>query len=447
MNRTGPQPTPAGGRKRSPRWVGFLAGQVRRVRRSPESLLWTLRITAAATASYALASVLFTDHQPLVAPLTAMLVVQVTPVSLLTSGIERVAAVVVGVSVAVLFAEQFPLTWWSLGLVIGAALLVGQALRVRSALVEVPISAMLVLGVGAFGAEAAAWERMTETLIGATIAVGTNLLFPPRVATGDAGRAIEDLGSEQATLLRRSASSLRSCEGDVSTLAGDSRSWLVKARGISRDVPAIDELLETAAAGRRLNLSALGTSDVSPGLKQGLEALEHTSVALRAMYRSVADAVATEEWQPTPADLELFATAFEQLADLVQTFASLVRDEAGRGPDSARAGRGALDELDTLVVALHATRSELEGHRRAAEDAVDIELTVSITSTVRRLLRELDLKERMARQVQLHRRTRPRRVRRGERADPSAGPRPPIDPGAPTEVIQSPTPRRRPPDT
>lgn len=444
MTRTGPKHSTAGERKRSPRWVQFLTGQVQRVRRSPENLVWTLRVTAAATASYAVASILFTDHQPLVAPLTAMLVVQVTPVSLLTNGIERVAAVVVGVTVAVLFAEQFPLTWWSLAIVIGAALLVGQALRVRNTLVEVPISAMLVLGVGAFGAEAAAWERLTETLIGATFAVGTNLLFPPRVATGDAGRAIEDLGSEQAILLRRSAASLRSCDGDVSSLAADSRSWLVKARGISRDVPAIDELLENAAAGRRLNLSALSTSDVSPGLKQGLEALEHTSVALRAMYRSVADAVASQEWQPTSSDLELFATTFEQLGDLVQTFASLVRDEAGRGPESVRAGRGALDELDRLVVALHATRSELEGHRRAAEDVVDIELTVSITSTVRRLLRELDLKERMARQVRLHRRTRPRRVRRGERAAPPTG-REPHDPGAPTEVIQARTPRRRPP--
>ncbi len=429
----------------------FLAGQVRRVQRSPESLLWTLRITAAATASYALARLLFDGDQPLVAPLTAMLVVQVTPVSLLTTGIQRVAAVVVGVTVAVLLADQFPLTWWSLGLVIGTALLVGQALRMRSTLIEVPISAMLVLGVGAFGAEAAAWERLAETLLGATFAVATNLLFPPRVATGDAGRAIEDLGSEQATLLRKAAVTLRSCNGDVGELAGESRSWLHKARGISHDVPAIDELLETAEASRRLNVSVLSTSDVSPGLKQGLEALEHTSVALRALFRSVADAVASGEWEPTPEDLELFATALDQLADLLETFASLVRDEASRGPESAQAGRGGLGQLDTIVVALHETRSRLEAHRRAAEQPIDMELTVSITSTVRRLLRELDLKERMARQVQLHRRTRPWRGRRpdrsapGEHASPGDSERP-IDPGAPTEVIQSRTARRRAPD-
>ncbi len=427
---------PSDRRRKRPSWLRFVLGQVNRVRRSPESLLWTLRITAAATASYALASVLFDQHTPLVAPLTAMLVVQVTPVSLLTTGIERVAAVVVGVSVAVILADQFPLTWWSLALVIGASLLVGQALRVRNALVEVPISAMLVLGVGSFGAEAAAWERITESLVGATIAVATNLLFPPRVATGDAGRAIEDLGAEQATLLRKAAGSLRECSGDLSEIAGDSRSWLIKARGITRDVPAIDELLETAEASRRLNLSKLSTSDVSPGLKQGLEALEHTSVAVRAMFRSLADAVASDEWEPDQDDLALFARALEQLADLVQTFGRLVRDEAGRGAESARAGRTEVETLAEAVTALRATRSDLEAHRRAAEVAVDIELTVSILSTVRRLLRELDLTERMARQVQLHKRTRPRprRVKRAPSAD-----RGPVDPGAPTEQMQSKT--------
>ena len=79
------------------------------------ALLWSLRITVAAVASYVAGTLFFPGTQPLLAPLTAMLVVQVTPVSLLASGIDRVVAVVTGVSLAVAFATVVPLQWWSLG--------------------------------------------------------------------------------------------------------------------------------------------------------------------------------------------------------------------------------------------------------------------------------------------------------------------------------------------
>ena len=95
------------------------------------TVLWSLRITVAATASYAVALLLFPETKPLLAPLTAMLVVQVTPVSLLTSGLDRVVSVVAGVSLAVLFAAQVPLTWWSLGVLIFVAITIGQVLRLR----------------------------------------------------------------------------------------------------------------------------------------------------------------------------------------------------------------------------------------------------------------------------------------------------------------------------
>src|SRR5205085_7735161 len=122
------------------------------------TMLWSLRITVAATASYVVALLLFPETKPLLAPLTAMLVVQVTPLSLLASGLDRVIAVVAGVALAVGFATVVPLEWWSLGVLILISITIGQFLRLRSNLVEVAISAMLVLGVGAIGAEAAAWQ-------------------------------------------------------------------------------------------------------------------------------------------------------------------------------------------------------------------------------------------------------------------------------------------------
>ena len=108
----------------------------------------------------------FPGHEAGLAALTAMLVIQATPRSLLASGLDRIIAVVAGVGLATGFAVVFSLRWWSLGLLIFIAITIGQYLRLRANLVEVAISAMLVLGVGSLGAEAAAWQRIAETLVG-----------------------------------------------------------------------------------------------------------------------------------------------------------------------------------------------------------------------------------------------------------------------------------------
>ena len=64
-------------------------------------LAWASRLTIAASASYIVARVLFEHGSSLLAPLTALLVVQLTPVSLLARGLDRVLSVTAGVLVAV----------------------------------------------------------------------------------------------------------------------------------------------------------------------------------------------------------------------------------------------------------------------------------------------------------------------------------------------------------
>ena len=171
-----------------------------------------------------MATLFFPGTQPLLAPLTAMLVVQVTPVSLLASGLDRVVAVVTGVSLAVAFAAVLPLEWWSLGLLIFVSIAIGQALRLRANLIEVAISGMLVLGVGSLSAESAAWQRIAETLVGAAVGIAANLLFPPKVASADAARAIDGLADSISELLNRAADELAElvAEGrDVESAAKD----------------------------------------------------------------------------------------------------------------------------------------------------------------------------------------------------------------------------------
>ncbi len=68
----------------------------------------------AAVVSFAIATALHTSDQPILAPLTALLVVQLTMYETVAHGWERILSVTAGVSVAAVFAHVVGLTWWSL---------------------------------------------------------------------------------------------------------------------------------------------------------------------------------------------------------------------------------------------------------------------------------------------------------------------------------------------
>ena len=189
------------------------AGMRRRVRQRGRSAVFrAARLAGATTAAYLVAQVFgLVDPPPLLAALTALLVVQATAASTLTHGLQRVLSVVAGVVLAVGFVSVVGLHWWSLFILVAASIVVGQLLRLGPYLIEVPISAMLVLGVGyASGAEAAALTRVMETLIGAAVGVLVNVLFPPAVRTRYAGQAVQRLAEEIAALLEEAAQGLGS---------------------------------------------------------------------------------------------------------------------------------------------------------------------------------------------------------------------------------------------
>ncbi|MDQ3307328.1 MAG: aromatic acid exporter family protein [Actinomycetota bacterium] len=395
-------------------WRGTLTRELTRLRKDGRAaLLWSLRITVAATASYVVGTLFFPGTQPLLAPLTAMLVVQVTPVSLLTSGIDRVVSVVAGVAVAVAFASVVPLGWWSLGLLILVAITIGQVLRLGSNLIEVPISAMLVLGVGSLGADAAAWQRIAETLVGAAVGIAANLLFPPKVASADAGRAIDGLADSVSDLLNRAADELTELAPNRRDVTPAAEAWLDEARRITHDLPRVGAALLRAEQGRRLNVRAVGTSDVGPGLRQGLEALEHSAVAIRSMFRALLDATYDATWIDDEGAEDVFlglAQTFGELAIGVDAFGQLVRDDADRATPRSSVD---VQTLREALEGLHEARARLDDLLVAGSAPELLELHAAVLSTVKRLLREMDIDERVRRQVRLLRRPRQRLPRSG----------------------------------
>jgi uncharacterized membrane protein YccC len=294
-------------------------------------------MTGATVAAFLVAQAVgLQDPPPLIAALTALLVVQATLSSTLVNGVQRVLSVVAGVALAVLFVAVVGLTWWSLGALVAAAILVGQLLRLGPHLVEVPISAMLVLGVGASGAESVGGDRVLETLLGAAVGMLVNVLFPPAVQTRYAVRSVERFAGEIAALLDDAATTLAA--GPVTP--EQSGRWLQDARRLNRHVPRLDRALAHAEESRRLNVRALRSPWATTGMRAGLDALEYTSVSLRTLFRAIDDA--TRERTGVQDDADYADTVRRTTATLLARMGTVVR-EFGRvltaDPGDGRLGR------------------------------------------------------------------------------------------------------------
>lgn len=355
-----------------------------------------LRLSVAAVAAYVVAQRLSADAKPVTAALTALLIVQVTFFGTITETLRRIVSVLAGVGLAIGASLLVGLTWWSLASIVLVSILVGQALRLGPHLLEVPISAMLILAAGGAGVNAI--DRVVETVIGAAAGLLVNVVLPQRPRTRSAGIAVERFADEIARLLDRAASALH--DGPVS--AELAASWLEEARNLARRVEFVERELDEARESRRLNPRAVGTPDTTPDLRTGLQALEHAAIALRAVFRSLAetpDPTGDDARGDGPSDADLrdaIGVLIADIADAVRDFGALVRAEGEeldephvaeleQALDAAREARVRLTEL--LLVDPH--------------DAVGLwRRRGSLLAGVERVLAELDAEERRRRTQQ-----------------------------------------------
>ncbi|MDB6002991.1 MAG: rane protein-like protein [Rhizobacter sp.] len=355
-------------------------------RRGRSAVFRALRMTGATVAAFLIAQLAgLHTPPPLIAALTALLVVQATLSSTLVNGVQRVLSVVSGVTLAVLFVAVVGLTWWSLAALVASSILVGQLLRLGPHLVEVPISAMLVLGVGASGAESVGAGRVVETLIGAAVGMLVNVLFPPAVQTRYAAQSVEKFSGEIARLLEDSAGALLA--GPVSL--EQSGRWLQDARRLNRHVPRVDRALAHAEESRRLNLRALGSPRIAAGMRAGLDALEYTSVSLRTLFRAIDDA--TRERTGVDDEAAYADTIRRTTAALLERMGTVIR-EFGRLVTGPPGGHSA--DVDRLAGALASLR---DGRTLVADLLISDprsrsglwELNSALLTTVDRMLDEL----------------------------------------------------------
>lgn len=364
-------------------WKEPLGRLVRR-HRDPV-VVQALRSAAAASVAYVIALHLSPEPRPLTAPLTALLVVQVTLYSTLTTGIRRVNSVVAGVLVAIAFSLLVGLTWWSLALLIVASLAVGHLVRVDEFVPEVAISAMLVLGVTSVGDTA--WARIVETLIGAVVGLGCNLLLAPPVWVDKAGESIEGLARRVRQLMLRVGE-----EAAGRTPAEQAAARLHEARRLDHDIVEVDAALRQAEDSLRLNPRVREGLLHRVVLRTGLDTLEICTVVLRVITRTLTDLAKEREPEPLfpPETGAVVEKLLSEIADAVVSFAILVTTHVSVNAESAE------ERLTAELRQAAATRDKLAQLllEEIQRDARQWQLFGAVLTEVNRIIDELDTEHR-----------------------------------------------------
>jgi uncharacterized membrane protein YgaE (UPF0421/DUF939 family) len=304
--------------------------------------LRTAKVTLAVVSAYLLAYALHLSEHPIVAPLMALLVVQLTLYQTLVHGLGGVGGVLAGVLVAVVVGNLAGFTWWSLGAVVAASLVIGRLLRLGPHLFEAPITGMLLLEVGAGGA--LALSRVAEALLGALVGIIVSVLIAPPLYVRPAGEAISTLAGRMATVTRDFAEGLRQ---PWSRSAASH--WLDQVRALSADVLRVNAAVARAEESTKLHPRARIAREAQPRLRTVLVGLERAQLTLRTIARAVLDRTYfMPDAQQAAAYTEEQRSA---LADLLTTVAAAIENVApiatGGDPDTAKSRVYAeLAELD-----------------------------------------------------------------------------------------------------
>jgi len=354
-------------------------------RRSQPPAQFIARLTATAVFAYLLAALLPGSSQPVLAPLTAVLVVQATAYQTVRHAFQRVASVVAGVLLALVLSAALGFTWWTLGLTIAVALAVGSVLRLGDHLLEVPISAMLILSLDT---RAAATGRVVDTLAGAAAGLVAGLVLSP-AATQPAQDAIGDLSRQMADLLEDIASGLaRGAD------PGETDGWLARARALTGEIQRVDDALGQAEDSLRLRPPRLRSARTAAPLRNGLETLEHAAVTIRGLARSIADDAGLPDSDAAfAADRpDLLPGVLRHLAAAVRAYGGLIRADltTGQVPDG--------HELEQHLDAARAEQDRLTPVLRHAPDMgpASWRLRGEILVHLDRLTNELHEVERLA---------------------------------------------------
>ncbi|GAB2487511.1 aromatic acid exporter family protein [Luteococcus sediminum] len=297
------------------------------------------KLTAASVAAYAITREVVDGPIDLTAALTAMLVMQASAARTVKKGLLRVVAVGSGVSLALGATYLFGMHWWSLALVVSCALVLAKILRLGDSALEMPISAMLILGQGT---DVAAETRVVATLIGVTVGVLLPLVLPPSIPYRSAASAVRKVGADQRALLVKAADAME--QGPITRARV--ADWSDRARTLTGNIANAHDHVVKLTDVRKYNSRAMGRADIAPILTSGLHTLESCLLSLRWIFMAMEREVPAPmhpslsnvtSRQPTVDDhaQAALAVVLRRFGECLQSFAAMVEAEANGNEEKA----------------------------------------------------------------------------------------------------------------
>jgi hypothetical protein len=310
--------------------------------------LLLVKAAVAAVVAWQLAVRVMDSPTPFYAPLAALLVVDRTIVRSLWQSVERIVAVVVGMSVAWVAGTYLGVTWWSMTLVMLVALLIGRWDRLGEHGIQVPIMVLLSLLTVKWADVDFTYLTIVETVLGGAVGVAVNAVVLAPMHLTEPRRAVRDLTERVRGLLEDMAEGVRGgWDGDVA------REWHGRATRIGEAVPAVLEAIETGRESTRLNpRHRLRPVRIDwDGYEATARAVQRTQWPVAGIARTLADAADDAQWQAAPSEdwLGSYAGVLERLGAAGALF-GVHREEAERQVEEhLRAAERSLEDLGRQV--------------------------------------------------------------------------------------------------
>ncbi len=313
--------------------------------------LLLVKSAVAAVIAWQLAVRVMHSPTPFYAPLAALLVVDRTIVRSIWQSVERVVAVVVGMSTAWLVGTLVGVTWWSMVLVMFVALLIGRWDRLGEHGIQVPVMVLLSLVTLKWDDVDFTYLTLVETVVGGVVGVAVNAVVLAPMHLTAPRRAVLELTERVRGLLEDMAEGLREgWDGDRA------RDWHDRATRIGEAVPEVLDAIEMGRESTRFNIRhRLRPARIDwDGYVMTVEAVRRTQWPVAGIAHTLADAADDAQHLPAPSPewLAGYAGVLEHLAAVGDLF-GIQREEARREmAEHLDAAEHALDRLSDEIEAL-----------------------------------------------------------------------------------------------
>ena len=404
--------------------------------------LLLLKAAVATVLAWQLAVHVLDSPTPFYAPMAALLVVDRTMVRSLGASARRVAAVVVGMSIAWLVGSLVGVTWWSMVVVMFVALLIGRWELLGDHGIQVPTMVLLSL-ITVNGTDTEfTYLTIVETVLGGAVGVAVNavVLAPmhldePRDALRDLTARVQDVLADIATGLREGWDAARA------------RRWYHRATDLHDRVPEVLTAVETGRESTRWNWRhRLRPARIDwDGYVRTVETVRRAQWQVAGIARTLVDVADDADRHPAPTArwLHSYADVLDDLGTAISHFG--VGSPESRAAVQQHVEQG-LEVLDTMSEEVRRTPLDdphawpaygalvLEAERLARELlASDAEAAVPTdTGPIRMPLAEsVPAVGQLQQQVPVVREQLPRIIERVSALGqaPSGGPPPPPEPG------------------